>query len=104
MYTLILITAKDVEEAERIAGHLVGLKLAACANIVSDVSSVFWWQGRLDKARETLIFLKTCEEKFNDIVAAVKTIHSYSCPEIIALPILAGSNEYLGWIKEVLDG
>jgi len=100
MYQVILITTKNVQEAKKIANLLVNDKLVACVNIIKDVQSLFWWQGKLDNAKEVLLVIKTKKSKFPKIVKAVKLLHSYSVPEIIALPIVEGNKEYLQWIED----
>lgn len=100
MYVVVFITAKDKDEAEKIAAHLVGEKLAACVNIVAGVGSVFWWENKIDQSREVLLIAKSKKILFRKIVAAVKKVHSYSVPEIIALPIIDGNKDYLKWISD----
>jgi len=99
-YIVVLITCKDAEEAQKIAQTLLKRRQAACVNILSDVHSHFWWQGKLDNSRENLLVAKTKESLLPDIVKSVKKIHSYSVPEIIALPVIGGSQEYLDWIEQ----
>lgn len=100
MYIVVLITAKDVEEAERIAAALLKEKLIACANIIKDVHSFFWWDAKIDSAQEVLLILKSKKSLFKRIVKSVTSVHSYKVPEIIALPIIHGYNPYLKWINE----
>ena len=100
MYIVILITAKDKEEAQKIADSLVEAKLVACVNIVPQIQSVFWWQGKVDRSPESLLIVKTQKSLFQKVVKQVKSIHSYSVPEIIALPIIAGNKDYLNWITD----
>jgi periplasmic divalent cation tolerance protein len=76
--------------------------LVACANIIFGVESRFWWKGRINKAKETLLILKTRRENFKRVEKEIKRIHSYEVPEIIALPIVAGSKSYLEWLKVCL--
>jgi len=97
---VILITAKDREEAERIAQALVKAKLAACVNIKEDIKSFFWWEGKIDKADEALLIVKSLLPLLDPIIKSVKALHSYSVPEIIALPIVGGNEEYLKWIED----
>jgi len=74
----------------------------ACVNIVPEVSSLFWWQDKLDSAQESLLIIKTRALLLDQIVTLVKEIHSYEVPEIIALPVIGGNQDYLEWIdKEV---
>ena len=99
---VILVTASNNEEAHRIAGELLNQRKAACVNIISGVSSFFWWQDKLDSAHENLLVIKTKASLLNEIVTLVSQVHSYDVPEIIALPIVGGSPHYLEWVdKEV---
>lgn len=103
MHIVVFVTAKDKQEAQKIARRLVEDKLIACANIVDGVKSVFWWQGKTDEADETLLIMKSEKRLFKKIAAAVKALHSYDLPEVIALPIVEGSADYLKWMKESLS-
>ena len=101
-YIVLFITTATAEEAQQISRILLNQRKAACVNIVPKVSSLFWWQDKLDSAQENLLIIKTKTSQLNEIVRLVKEIHSYDVPEIIALPILNGSDDYLEWIdKEV---
>jgi len=100
MYIIVFITAKNTAEAKKISEGLLKKKLIACANIVRGVESFFWWQGRIDKAKEVLLMAKTQRRLFPKIVKTVKSLHSYDCPEVIALPVVAGSQDYLRWIND----
>ena len=102
MNIVVLITAQDAVEAKTIANQLLKKKLIACANIIEGVQSVFWWQGKIDQAKETLIVLKSQQSFFKKIVKTVKAHHSYEVPEVIALPIIDGNPDYLKWIDESL--
>jgi periplasmic divalent cation tolerance protein len=95
---VVLITAGSEEEAHKIAESLVKRKKAACVNIVPRVDSLFWWEDRLDSVQESLLLVKTKASLFSEIVELVKRTHSYEVPEIIALPIIAGSEDYLKWL------
>ncbi len=98
MHIVVFVTAKDEQEAGKIAEGLVQNKLVACANIVSGIKSVFWWEGKVDRAQECLLILKSKKNFFSRIVKTVKSLHSYETPEIIALPIVEGYKGYLDWI------
>ncbi len=98
MYIVVFVTAKDKSEAERIAQGLLEAKLVACVNILDGVKSMFWWEGKVDHSQEALLILKSRKDRFSHIVEKVKSLHSYDLPEIIALPIIEGSKDYLAWI------
>ena len=100
MYIVVFITAGSKEEAQKIARGLLEEKLAACVNILPGLESHFWWQGKIDSAKEALLVIKTKKELFNKLAKKVKSLHSYSVPEIIALPIVTGNTEYLNWIND----
>lgn len=102
MYLVVLITTSCKKEAEKIARILLEDRLAACINIVEKLNSFFWWQGKIDKAEESLLIIKTKKALFSQLVKRVKTIHSYTVPEIIALPIVKGERNYLEWLDESL--
>ena len=101
-YIVLFITTATAEEAERISKALLNQRKVACVNIVPRVSSLFWWQDKLDSAQESLLLVKTKASLLDEIVRLVKELHSYDIPEIIALPIVGGNQDYLEWIgKEV---
>ncbi len=101
---VIFITANTAEEAQRIADLLLEQRQAACVNILPGVNSRFWWEGKLDSARENLLIIKTRASRLPEITNLVKGMHSNSVPEIIALPIIGGNQVYLDWIdKELKD-
>jgi len=103
-YLLISITTNSSEEAERIAEALVQERLAACVNIVPAITSIYRWQGEVHRDSEVLLIAKSRPELFDPLAARVKELHSYEVPEIIALPIVAGSRAYLSWIDESVRG
>jgi len=98
---IIFITCKDIKEARKISKTLLEQKLVACTNIIKGVSSSYWWKGKIENSNEALITAKTTKKLFDKVVLAVKKIHSYQVPEIIAVPIISGNPDYLKWIKEV---
>lgn len=102
MYTVIFITASNNEEAKKIAEALIKNKLVACANMIENVTSVFWWEAKIDNAKEVLLIAKSKKAQLRKITSLVKSLHSYQVPEIIALPILGGYKPYLDWIDESL--
>ena len=101
-FILVLVTTANKEEAEKIAQKLLGDKLIACANIISPITSYFHWSGKIDCAEECLVVMKSRMDLFGALVECVKGLHSYEVPEVLALPIVAGFESYLGWVDEVL--
>jgi periplasmic divalent cation tolerance protein len=101
-YIIVLITTASKKEAEKITQHLLDLKLIACGNIVGPVSSIFTWSGKAEKAEEYLTIMKTRKDLFNKLAVAVKTLHSYEVPEILALPVVDGAKTYLDWLESSL--
>lgn len=97
-YIVVFITVKDNGEAEKIAKALLKRRQAACVNILPGMSSHFWWKDKLDAAEECLLIVKSKESLLPEIIKSVRKIHSYSVPEIIALPVVGGSREYLEWL------
>ena len=101
-FIIVLVTTKDKAEAEKISKTLLQEKLIACANIVNPVASKFLWQGKIDRAQECLIIMKTRKGLFGELSLCVKALHSYEVPEVLALPIVDGSEAYLAWMSSVL--
>jgi len=97
---VVFITAGTDEEAKGIADKLLDQKKAACVNIIPKIDSHFWWQGKKEKSREVLLIVKSRGSLLDDIIRLVKEAHSYEVPEIIAIPIVGGNQDYLNWIKE----
>ncbi len=95
---VVFITTPGYEEAERIASLLLEKRMAACTNIVPKVFSAYWWQGNIERSEESLLIIKTREELVPDLISLVKQAHSYTVPEIIALPITSGNPDYLDWV------
>jgi periplasmic divalent cation tolerance protein len=96
---LVLVTCGSRREARKIARALVGQRLAACVSeIVVPVASTYRWKGKVESAREFLLLIKTSRRRFAAVRNAVRELHSYEVPEIIALPIVTGSRGYLDWI------
>ncbi|MFC1594029.1 divalent-cation tolerance protein CutA [Candidatus Omnitrophota bacterium] len=100
MHIVVLVTAANKEEAQKISNGLIQEKLAACVNVIDGVNSIFWWEGKVDSAQETLLVIKTKQSLFEELEKKVKELHSYDCPEIIALSITAGNKAYLDWIDD----
>lgn len=98
---VIFVTAGGEGEAERIAVGLVEGRLAACVSIVPKVKSIYIWEDKLEREEEVLLMIKTREELFDKVRNKIKDLHSYSVPEIIALPVTDALKEYIDWIYEV---
>ena len=98
---MVMVTAPSAEEAENIGRKLLDERLVACANILSSVNSVFWWEGKISQESEAMMIMKTRTSLFDLLVKRVKQLHSYEVPEIISVPIQNGSQEYLQWINSV---
>ena len=96
---LIYVTTASSDEAVRIAEAVVTERLAACANILDGVTSIFHWEGKLCRENEAVLILKTTEEKTDALTARIKELHSYECPCIVVLPIEGGNPAFLEWIK-----
>ena len=98
---VILTTCASEEEAVKIANVLVEQRLAACINIVSPVRSIYRWEGKIWDEKEWLLIIKTGRERFEALESKIKSLHSYSVPEIICLPVVEGSLAYLEWLEEM---
>lgn len=100
MYAAVYITAKDREEATKIAGMLLKERLAGCVNIVPEIHSFYWWKGRIASHKESLLIAKAPGRNVKKIIAAVKKHHSYSVPCVNALPIIEGNPDYFRWLED----
>lgn len=98
---VVFITASSEEEAAIISHGLVEARLAGCVNIVRGVRSIYIWQGKMEDESEVLMIAKTRRELFGPLLKRVKELHGYTVPEVIAVPIIEGSEDYLNWLKEV---
>jgi periplasmic divalent cation tolerance protein len=103
-YCVIMVTFPSRADAEKTARILLDRHLVACTNLIDGVGSLFWWEGKIDSAREVLMIAKTTQTLFSDVASCVQEHHPYEVPEVIALPILAGSQSYLSWIDESVKG
>jgi len=101
-FVVVLVTTKDKAEAENISQTLLNEKLIACANIIHPVTSCFVWLGKVENAIECLVVLKSRADLFGELMQRVKALHSYAVPEVLALPIVEGSSDYLAWMSSVL--
>jgi len=99
-YIVVFITVDSEQTAQKITDVLLTERKAACVNITPNVESHYWWQGKKESAQELLLIVKTQAELLDELVALVKKHHPYSVPEIIALPIIDGNEDYLKWVEE----
>jgi periplasmic divalent cation tolerance protein len=97
---VIMVTSASKKECRKIARHLVESKLAACVNITQHVESVYRWEGKITSDREFQLYIKSTRELFAEIKTAISKLHSYHTPEIICLPIIEGSRNYLQWVSD----
>jgi periplasmic divalent cation tolerance protein len=97
---VVLVTCGSEEEALKIANALVEDRLAACVNLVAPIRSIYRWEGKIWDEKEWLLIIKTQKHRFEELEKKVKSLHSYSVPEIISLSITEGSSAYLSWIRE----
>lgn len=100
---VVFMTAPNGEEATRLADLLIGAHLAACVQILPEMESVYRWEGKIERQSEILLIAKTTTTKFADLEREVRALHSYETPEIIAVPIVAGSSPYLAWLIDSLN-
>jgi len=100
---IVFLTASSGEEATRLADLLIGAHLAACVQILPEMESVYRWQGKIERQSEILLIAKTTAAKFADLEREVRALHSYETPEIVAVPLVAGSTPYLEWLADSLN-
>jgi periplasmic divalent cation tolerance protein len=97
----VYMTAATLDEAKRIGRELVESKLAACVNVLPQMTSIYSWEGRLNEDAEVVLIAKTTKERVSALIARVKSLHSYSCPCIVSLPVVKGYRPYLEWIQRM---
>lgn len=101
-YIQVITTVETRADAEKIAKELVGLRLAACVQIVGPVTSSYWWKGKLEQAEEYQCVIKSRQDIYPDLEGAIKAVHPYDVPEILAMPVLSGNADYLSWLDKEL--
>jgi periplasmic divalent cation tolerance protein len=97
---MVYMTAGGLEEARRIARELVESRLAACVNIIDGMRSFYWWEGKIQEDRETVLIAKTKDALVPSLIEKVRSLHSYTVPCIVSLPILEGYAPFLKWVNE----
>ena len=100
---IVLTTTANEEEAGRLAHAIVESKLAACVQILPQMTSVYFWEGKIQSEREHLLLIKTLQEKFDDLSEFIRGNHSYEVPEIVAINAQTVSESYLSWLRDVLN-
>ncbi len=100
MVFLVYVTAGNLEEARRLARKVVEERLAACANVVGEISSFYWWEGKVEEDREVALLLKTREDLVEPLIERTKALHSYTCPCVVAWPLEKGFKPFLAWVRE----
>lgn len=101
---VVFITASNEDEAAKIARAIVEARLAGCVNIIKNIRSIYSWQGKIEDDSEAMMVVKTQKHLFDKLSQKVKELHSYITPEIIALPIVDGSEDYLKWLGDTVGG
>jgi len=101
-YIQVFTTTEKKEDAEKIAKALVEKRLAGCIQVVGPIISTYWWKDNVETAEEWLCVIKSKKDIFNELEKSIKEIHPYEVPEIIAMPVVAGSDDYLQWLSKEL--
>ena len=96
---IVYVTASNKEEAIKIGEDVVKKRLAACANIIEGMTSIYWWEDKVNKGSEAVLLLKTKSSLFAELEKTVKEIHSYTCPCVVAIPIANASETYADWVR-----
>jgi periplasmic divalent cation tolerance protein len=102
-FIVVFVTAGSAAEGDQLARALVDERLAACVNRIHSVKSVYRWQGKVEESDEELLIIKTKKQLFASLEKRVRELHSYAVPEVIAVPLVEGSNDYLQWLTEQLS-
>ncbi|MBU0729332.1 MAG: divalent-cation tolerance protein CutA [Proteobacteria bacterium] len=102
-YIQVITTVETRADAEKIADEILGLRLAACVQIVGPVTSKYWWQGKLEQAEEYQCVIKSRQDIYPALESAIKAVHPYDVPEILAVPVLSGNVDYLAWLDAELQ-
>ena len=102
---VVMNTCSSAEEAQRLAREMVEQRAAACVNIVAPVRSIYRWKGRIEDAEEWLLIVKTTRSSFDRLRTILEAAHSYELPEVLAIPVIAGSPNYMAWLEgELIEG
>ena len=96
---IVFVTTPNTAESARIGERVVAEHLAACVNIIPAIESIYWWEGKVTRDGESLLMIKTTDERYTALERRIKELHSYTTPEVIALKIDRGSEDYLKWLR-----
>ncbi len=102
-FLMVITTTDSVEDANRIADAVVKKRLVACAQVEGPMISTYWWEGKVEQGQEWKCSMKTSTALYSDLEAELTRVHTYDTPEIIAIPIVQGSREYLAWMADELE-
>ena len=102
-FNIVLVTVGNRQEAEKIVRVLLKERLIACGNIINNVSSLFWWQDKIEEEKEVLVIMKSHGRLFKKLSKRIMELHSYDVPEILTVPVVDGSQAYLDWMKAALE-
>jgi len=101
-YIQVFTTATTKSDAQAIATTVVGKRLAACAQVIGPITSTYWWQGKIETAEEWLCVMKSRQDLYEELEKAIRQVHPYEVPEILAVPVVQGSQDYLEWMDREL--
>ncbi len=101
-FLVVLVTAPNLQAARKLAQAALEARLVACVNVVPKLESHYWWQGKIESSAEVLLILKTTRSHLSELESLVLSAHPYETPEIIALPLSAGTDRYLAWVQEAV--
>ena len=99
-YIQVVTTMETKEDARRVANEVVGKRLAACAQVIGPITSTYWWEGIVEESEEWLLVLKTQKGLYEALEEAIRDMHFYEVPEILAIPVVAGNPDYLDWLDK----
>ena len=100
---VLLVTVPDADTGKTLARHVVGERLAACVNIVEGITSIYRWEGAVEEAGEVLLIMKTTADRYEALESAIRSRHPYDVPEILAIPVAAGLDQYLSWLRSSVE-
>jgi periplasmic divalent cation tolerance protein len=102
-FIIVLMTASTKDEANKLIRVLLEEKQIVCANIIENISSFFWWKGKIEEEKEVLVIMKSARNHFEKLSKRIMELHSYDIPEILSIPIEDGLSSYLDWMKSLLN-